>query len=168
MSVAQPNSVATIAADDVRPWFPANRRLAPSRCDPGVTASIAGRLMNCPTATITRVSPADPVFRRAAGRGDVALCATSFANAIIATRQRAIVLDATLDPRFRNMLQVTLFPKARFLAGFPILGARREILGALTLVDYVPRDEPDPKVVEEVQHLADLIAVALMPVDGTA
>lgn len=161
-------TIAKVAADDVRPWFAARGQLTCSEADPRETARAAGRLLDCPSSAVTCVNPVDPVFRRAGGRGDVALTERSFANAVILAGRREIVPDATLDPRFKDLLQVILFPKARFFAGFPLFGARGEVLGALTLVDYVPHEEPDAAVIAEVERLADVISIALMPVGGTA
>ena len=161
-------TIARVAADDVRPWFATRGRLTCSDPDPKEAARAAGHLLRCPTVNITWVNPVDPIFRRAGGRGDVALTERSFANAIILSGRRQIVPDATRDPRFKDLLQVILFPKARFFAGFPLFGAQQEVLGALTLVDYVPHREPDPAVVDEAEQLARLIAVAMMPVGGSA
>ncbi len=159
---------ARVAADDVRPWLPVPTAAWSRRNDPRLATFAAGRLLECPTATLTCVEPTDPVLRRASGRGDVGLAVTSFANAVILQRRREIVPDATADPRFANLLEVTLFPKIRFLVGFPLLRPDGRILGALTLIDYKPRPAPDLFILRRVEQLADTIADALVPDDDFA
>lgn len=152
----------------MRPWRRAASSTPRRRGDPQLAKFAAGRLLECPTATLTCVNPTDPVLRRASGRGDVGLAVTSFANAIILQRRREIVPDATQDPRFADLLEVTLFPKVRFLAGFPLLRPDGDILGALTLIDYRPRPMPDLFIVRQVERLAESIAAALVPDDAIA
>lgn len=146
-----------LAAECVRPYeshFDAD----PAPPDPRVTARLAASILACPTAQLTCVYPRDPVFRRARS---TRLTASTFANAIILGRRREIVGDATRDARFADLLQVRLFPRARFLAGFPLLSPAGAILGALTLTDYIPRPQPERANLRKVEHLAQLIALRL-------
>ncbi|GAB5373626.1 MAG: hypothetical protein AcusKO_00880 [Acuticoccus sp.] len=152
-----PASDDGLAAECVRPFdscFGAD--LVPP--DPRVTARLAASILGCPTAQLTCVYPSDPVFRFARS---TSLTASTFANAIILGGRREIVGDATRDTRFADLLQVRLFPKARFLAGFPLLSPAGAILGALTLADYIPRPEPECASLRQVEHLAQLIALRL-------
>jgi len=115
----------------------------------------AARILRCPTAGLSR----PPRTGRVCTHQSVAI--TSFADAIIIGGRREIVTDASQDERFRHLLQVALFPKARFLAGFPIVGRDSTILGAITFADYAPRPSPSAEEIAEVNQLAGSIAFLL-------
>ena len=63
----------------------------------------------------------------------------SFCNHVIAAGVPVIVEDATADLRFHCNPLVTANPKIRFYAGVPIKGPDAQLVGALCIVDVVPR-----------------------------
>lgn len=150
-------AIVPIAAEDVWPFVPTPPS-GPPRPDPRVTARIAAGILGCPTAQLTCIYPADPVFRFARS---TRLNGDTFAHAVILRRERQIVSDATKDERFAGLLQVALYPKARFLAGFPLFSPAGILCGALTLMDYAPHPPPDRRLVGQVEHLAELISFNL-------
>lgn len=117
----------------------------------------AARILDCPTANVT-LSSEDQVAPRPPWPIGPDHEATSFADAVILGGLPEIVADATMDARFSQLLQVALFPKQRFLAGFPLFAPDGSVLGALVLADYVPRPLPPENVVLELTHLARRIA----------
>jgi len=148
--------------DDFRPnasSFPPCDQL--DALDPQRTARVAGRLLGCPTASITEITPVDPIFGMARGLDEAPGQPRTFAGAVIEARETIVVCDATRDPRFRNLLQVVMFPHARFLAGFPLAGPGGALVGALTLADYRPREAPPAREIDDVEHLARLVALGL-------
>lgn len=71
-----------------------------------------------------------------------------------------IVPDTSSDERFINHPLVTGEPKIRFYAGAPLLTRDGHMLGALCVVDTVPR-ELDVKQLEELQFMAQQVLVML-------
>lgn len=65
---------------------------------------------------------------------DVAFCAHT-----IVERDLLVVPDATADQRFADNPLVTSEPHIRFYAGAPLITSRGHALGALCVLDYVPR-----------------------------
>ncbi|KQN04450.1 histidine kinase [Sphingobium sp. Leaf26] len=70
---------------------------------------------------------------------DVSFCALAMLGGDI-----FLVPDATRDPRFANNALVTGAPHIRFYAGAPLVGSDGEPLGALCVIDTVPRDDLTP------------------------
>lgn len=124
-------------------------------------AHAAARLLGCPTGAVVRVFAAAFPPSALVARREMPLAATTFANAVILGGQREIVCDASKDARFARLLEVIVFPKARFMAGFPLIDRAGATLGALTVVDYAPRREPAANIVREVERLAGQLALAL-------
>ncbi|AWN43292.1 GAF domain-containing hybrid sensor histidine kinase/response regulator [Methylobacterium durans] len=82
----------------------------------------------------------------------------AFCSHTIRSPNVLVVPDATRDPRFLDNPLVTGEPKIRFYAGAPITAPAGERLGAVCLIDYVPR----PALSEtERENLARLAAIVM-------
>lgn len=85
----------------------------------------------------------------------------SFCSHVINTpHSMLIVKDASTDERFVNHPLVTGDPKIRFYAGAPLLTRDGHMLGALCVVDTIPR-EIDARQMEELQFMAQQVLVML-------
>ena len=71
-----------------------------------------------------------------------------------------IVQDTSTDERFVNHPLVTGEPKIRFYAGAPLLTQDGHMLGALCVIDTVPR-KLDVGQLEELQFMAQQVVVML-------
>jgi len=115
---------------------------------------LAAQLCGTPVATITLVDEARQWFKAKAGfdtcetSRDVAFCA----HTVLQPDQMLIVSDATRDPRFADNPLVTGAPHIRFYAGVPLLTPQGLAIGALCVIDYVPRQ----LTMEQQQTLAML------------
>jgi PAS domain S-box-containing protein len=87
---------------------------------------------------------------------DVSFCALAMLGDDIFT-----VADATRDPRFADNALVTGPPHIRFYAGAPLVGADGEPLGALCVIDTVPRDGLTPLQRQGLTLLARQVMVEL-------
>ncbi|MEM0908822.1 MAG: GAF domain-containing protein [Pseudomonadota bacterium] len=156
-----------IAADDVRTYVcTALERVEGSPFpfapfSPAATALVAGRILGCPSTTLAVISPRDELFAGVATPFDVGLRPTTLSHMVLLEGREIIVPDAQNDARFCALLQVILFPHARFLAGFPLMGRKNQLIGAMTLVDYEPRPHPNARDCDDVRHLAKATAYAL-------
>ncbi|MBA4329706.1 MAG: hypothetical protein C0428_15890 [Polaromonas sp.] len=81
-------------------------------------------------------------------------------HAINAPHNMLIVPDTATDERFVNHPLVTGDPKIRFYAGAPLLTRDGHLLGALCVVDTVPR-ELNARQLEELQFMAHQVLVML-------
>lgn len=106
---------------------------------------IAAQLCDSPVAQVTlidadrqwvRAGPCDPRMR-STPRED-AFCAHTILGSDI-----LVVRDATLDARFRANPYVVAHPNIRFYAGAPLRMPTGVAVGALCIVDYVPRELTD-------------------------
>ena len=82
------------------------------------------------------------------------------AHALKTPHSMMIVQDALSDPRFFDHPSVTGGPKIRFYAGAPLLTQDGPMLGALCVVDTVPRTL-DMGQLEELQFMAQQVMVML-------
>ncbi|WCP12950.1 hypothetical protein sphantq_01363 [Sphingobium sp. AntQ-1] len=87
---------------------------------------------------------------------DVSFCALAMLGADI-----FLVPDATRDPRFADNGLVTGPPYVRFYAGAPLVGADGEALGALCVIDTVPRADLTPLQRQGLTLLARQVMVEL-------
>jgi PAS domain S-box-containing protein len=87
---------------------------------------------------------------------DVSFCALAMLGDDI-----FIVPDATCDPRFADNGLVTGPPHIRFYAGAPLVGADGEPLGALCVIDTVPRPDLTPLQRQGLTLLARQVMVEL-------
>ncbi|MEC3912312.1 PAS domain-containing protein [Sphingobium sp. CR2-8] len=72
-----------------------------------------------------------------------------------------VVPDAAVDPGFADNALVTGPPHIRFYAGAPLVGADGEPLGALCVIDTVPRDDLTPLQRKGLTLLARQVMVEL-------
>ena len=82
------------------------------------------------------------------------------AHALKTPHSMMIVPDASSDERFFDHPSVTGGPKIRFYAGAPLLTQDGNMLGALCVVDTVPR-KLDVGQLEELQFMAQQVMVML-------
>ena len=64
----------------------------------------------------------------------------SFCSHVVARPRTMVVPDASKDPRFRDNPLVTGDPNIRFFAGAPLVDSGGHAVGALCVIDTVPRD----------------------------
>ncbi|WP_420145331.1 sensor histidine kinase [Sphingobium sp.] len=89
---------------------------------------------------------------------DVSFCAHAMLGEDI-----FLVPDATRDPRFVDNGLVTGAPHIRFYAGAPLVGADGDPLGALCVIDTVPREDLTPV---QRQGLSLLARQVMMELEG--
>ena len=82
------------------------------------------------------------------------------AHALQTPHSMMIVPDTSIDERFVNHPLVTGEPKIRFYAGAPLLTHDGHMLGALCVIDTVPR-KLDVGQLEELQFMAQQVMVML-------
>jgi PAS domain S-box-containing protein len=122
-------------------------------------ARMAARYFRTPIGTVTFIDQARQWFKavhgldvRETGR-DIAFC-----NHTIMSDDPLIVPDARNDPRFADNPLVTGTMSIGFYAGAPLVSAAGFRVGAVSVIDTVPRHEFGP---EDCQHLADLAAIVM-------
>jgi PAS domain S-box-containing protein len=124
---------------------------------------LAQSLMGTPTALVTLVDAERQWFKSRQGLDvkqtprDVSFCA----HAILG-KEPFIVLDASKDPRFSDNPLVVSSPNIRFYAGVPLRLATGEAMGALCVMDRIPRTL-DPR---RLQLLRDLAALVVNELEG--
>lgn len=110
--------------------------------DPELRAitEFAARLCGVETALVSLVEESRNHFIAREGMmAREAPRATGFCQHAMVDRGLMEVRDATLDPRFRDMPLVVGAPFIRFYAGAPLISSEGAPLGALCLIDPVPR-----------------------------
>lgn len=104
--------------------------------------AFAAQLCDAPVALVSIVEDVRQRFLARTGLDveetprDVSFCAHAMLG-----EQIFVVPDATRDPRFIDNGLVTGPPHIRFYAGAPLVGADGEPLGALCVIDTIPRDD---------------------------
>lgn len=118
---------------------------------------LASKLFEVPIALITVVGEEAQCFRGACGiDGDGTSRDVAFCSFTILDSSVLVVEDAALDPRFRDNPLVTGDPHVRFYAGAPLRVADGNAVGALCLIDKVPRTFP-PELQERLAGLAQTV-----------
>jgi len=127
-------------------------------------ARLAARLFECPITAVTLI---DEDTQWLAARTGLDVCSTSREDAFCAvTIQRPprgimVVEDAAADPRFRDNALVTGDPHIRFYAGAALTTSDGFNLGALCVIDTVPRRRPSDQALADLRGLADLAVAEL-------
>jgi GAF domain-containing protein len=67
----------------------------------------------------------------------------SFCALVVDRNQMLVVEDALLDSRYAQTPMVGNAPNVRFYAGIPILGPGNQPIGALSVLDRLPRTVPE-------------------------
>jgi diguanylate cyclase (GGDEF)-like protein/PAS domain S-box-containing protein len=136
-------------------------RLFGSEAEPGLdaVAEAAARAYGVPIALISLVGERDQWFEACWGL-DIASTPReqSFCAHTIAARSTFIVPDALRDSRFNANPLVVDKPAIRFYAGQPIINDAGVALGALCLIDTVPRSNIDSEQLEMLGRLAQVVA----------
>jgi diguanylate cyclase (GGDEF)-like protein len=121
--------------------------------------ALTARLFETPMAAISFIDESRQWFKSTVG---IPMRETprdlSFCDYTIRGTGPFIVPDAQLDPRFCSSPFVTQPPGVRFYAGMPILSRDGYALGALAVLDIVPR-------LLDREHLATLIDLAAIIMD---
>lgn len=114
---------------------------------------LAKRIFRVPMVTVTLLDGHRQWFK---SRQGLAACETprapAFCNVAIEREDPLVIHDAAKDPRFADNPLVTGDPHIRFYAGAPIVTPDGHALGALCVIDTVPRDFD----AEQIEMLADL------------
>lgn len=128
--------------------------------------ALASRLCACPMSTVTLIDERRQWFKASVGLSvaetprEIAFCAWTIAEA-----EPLIVLDAGTDSRFKDNPLVTGDPGIRFYAGFPLVTREGFAVGALSVMDTVPR-QLDGTQMSAMQALASQVT-ALLEVRGS-
>jgi len=127
-------------------------------------ARLAAKLFDCPMTAVTLI---DEDTQWLAARTGIDVCSTSREDAFCAvTIQRPprgilVVENAATDPRFRDNPMVTGEAGVRFYVGATLTTSDGFNLGALCVIDTVPRPRPSDEALAELRDLADLAVAEL-------
>lgn len=119
---------------------------------------LASEICGTPIALITLIDEGRQWFKSRVGleayetNRDLAFCA----HAILEPQQPLIVEETLDDVRFHDNPMVTADPKIRFYAGWPLVTAAGEALGALCVIDQKPKSL-SPLQVETMRVLANQV-----------
>jgi signal transduction histidine kinase/CheY-like chemotaxis protein len=123
---------------------------------------LAADIFNVPVAVISLIDRDRQWFKATHGTD---LSGTprqhSFCAYAILSDEVCLVPDATRDARFANNPLVTGEPGIRFYAGAPLHTDDGYKVGALCLIDFLPRADFGPRAQETLNKLADIAADAL-------
>ena len=142
-----------------------------SPADPAIDAVTAGaaRALGAPIALVTLLDDRRQWFRSKVGldvtetHRDLAFC-----GYVVQGEQSLLVPDASLDPRFSDNPFVTGDFHLRYYAGAPLIGRDGLPLGALCVLDVVPRYEESPLPVLEGLARAVVELLELRRLDAAA
>jgi len=121
---------------------------------------LAAELLRVPVCLVSLIGSDCPTFAAQVGLDAIgAPHEMSFGDYAVRGEDIFVVPDATLDPRFVGNPLVVGDPGIRFYAGAPLVSPRDgHRLGALCIIDYVPRAAPSER---ESRLLSDLAALAV-------
>ena len=119
---------------------------------------MAARLLQAPVALMSLVRQGEPAVKSGHGLSIPDPCPELiFCVHSLRTPDPFIVLDASLDPRFKDHPLVAGGPRIRFYAGVPLLSRDGTRLGTLCVIDMVAKDGI---AASDIELLRDLGAVA--------
>ncbi len=87
---------------------------------------------------------------------------TSFCLTAVLNYETLVVPDALQDERFRDYSLVVAEPHMRFYAGAPLKTPEGIALGALALIDFVPRPALTQEQIDLLETLADVVVDEIM------
>ena len=102
--------------------------------------AIASGICGTPMAAVSLIDAERQWSKASIGLGQVTPRSLSFCSHVVARPRTLVVRDAQLDDRFRDNPAVTGTPGVRFYAGAPLIDSTGQAVGALCVVDTVPRD----------------------------
>ncbi len=118
---------------------------------------LANALFGVPTSMVSIVAQYHTFF---ASRIGIAVCEVdrniSFCHTTITQDEPLIILDASLDPNFRDNPLVNGPAHVRFYAGAPLIGPSGATIGSFCLLDTRPRAAFTPADVANLKLLATL------------
>jgi PAS domain S-box-containing protein len=124
-------------------------------------ASLASLICHAPVATITFVGATRQSSKAAVGIEAADMPRDmAFSTHAICGKSVLIVADTTIDQRFKSHPLVAGAPHIRFYAGAPLLTLDGQAVGALNVLDYVPRNL-SPEQVEGLTVLSRQIVSRL-------
>jgi serine phosphatase RsbU (regulator of sigma subunit) len=128
-------------------------------------ARLAARLLGVPVALVTLVDVDEQVFPGQSGLPDTRSTplSHSFCKTVVATREVVTTVDAREDSRFASNPAIPDLGVIAY-AGWPLLTASGEALGALCAIDMQPREWS----AEDVETLHDLADAAVAELEGRA
>lgn len=119
-------------------------------------AALAARLCDAPTGLVSLV---EEHRQRFVGRAGTDLLETpreqSFCAVAMLGSDAMVVPDAAADQRFRTNPLVTGAPGIRFYAAWPLKSAEGAAIGAICVIDTVPRDGLTPRQIEDLRTLGN-------------
>ncbi len=121
--------------------------------------NIAAKIMNAPISAITIIDQENQWFKASKGLTDIKRTSREVAFCSYAIRSPASVLevpDARKDPRFAENPLVTGSPGIVFYVGVPLLTASGFPMGALCVIDLVPR-KASVSQVQKLRNLAKMV-----------
>lgn len=102
---------------------------------------LAAQLLQVPISTITLIDGDRQWFKARVGMPVAETpIGQSFCAFAVESSATLVVPDATLDARFATMANVTGDPNIRFYAGAPLINPEGVALGAICVIDSVPRE----------------------------
>lgn len=127
-----------------------------------VFTRLAARAANAPIAVLSLLDADRQWFKSRLGieASETPRTVSFCAHAILTPDRPLVVEDATRDPRFADNPLVTGAPGIRFYAGVPVRGPGGHALGALCVIDTVPR-QAAPALVATLADLARGVTEAL-------
>lgn len=121
-------------------------------------ARLAAQICETPVALVSIVGEDRLAF---IGKVGYPLCEgvkdNSFCSHVLDCETAMVVNDATKDPRFAENPLVTQESGIRFYAGLPLVTPEGQRIGALCVIDIVPRDGLTPAQMESLATLGELV-----------
>ena len=120
---------------------------------------LASTLCDAPIALISIVGEHAQSFKSKTGvtisetPNDVSFCKHTIENE---NGMPFIVFDASKDDRFKNNTLVTNNPNIKFYCGFPLINLNGDRLGALCVIDTIPRTLSESQI-DGLRTLTDIV-----------
>lgn len=123
---------------------------------------LAAQIFEAPTALLSFVARDRQWFKARVGfEAEQTERCVSFCQFSIFAGEPLLAPNALESPRFADNPLVLGEPHIRFYAGVPIVLDGRYPIGTLCVIDYAPREQVEPALMERLEDLAALIVSAL-------